>query len=273
MPELPEVQTVLKGLTPVMKGFRILSVEQNRPNLRYPFPEKFVERLSGSTILDMFRRAKYIILNLDTNESLILHLGMSGRVQIHSNEYVRDKHDHVVFHMSNDVTISYNDPRRFGLMDFCSTENLGQYKSFKSLGPEPMGAEFTPEYLMLILKDKITSVKSALLDQALVAGLGNIYVCEALFMARIDPKREAHRLTKIECHNLIKAIQDVLDKAIKAGGSTLRDHQQPSGELGYFQHNFLVYGRNGQSCFNCMAPIWRIQQAGRSTFYCSQCQI
>lgn len=272
MPELPEVQTVLNGLSPVMKGFSILSVEQNRPILRYPFPQNFVERLNGSTILDMYRRAKYIVFNFDTKESMILHLGMSGRVQIHSNEYMPEKHDHVVFHMSNSLTVTYNDPRRFGFMDLCPTENLKRYASFKSLGPEPLENDFTSEYLYQALKDKKTIIKSALLDQAIVAGLGNIYVCEALFMANIDPRREAKGLDMLECRKLINAIQEVLDKAIKAGGSTLRDHQKPNGELGYFQHNFLVYGRNGQSCYTCMSPIWRVQQAGRSTFYCSVCQ-
>lgn len=273
MPELPEVETVLQGLTPVMKGFKLLSVEQNRPNLRYPFPEKFIERLTGTTILNLSRRAKYIIMDLDSNESMILHLGMSGRVQINLDGYSPKVHDHAVFTLSNDVIVSYNDARRFGFIDLCHKNQLPQHKAFKNLGPEPLGGAFTSAYLKQALAHKNAPIKSVLLDQSVIAGLGNIYVCEALFMAHIHPSRPAKDIRNNEINLLITCIQNVLIKAIEAGGSTLRDHQQPNGEMGYFQHEFHVYGREGKSCTSCMAPIWRMQHSGRSTFFCSSCQV
>ncbi len=273
MPELPEVETVMQGLMPVMKGFQLLSVEQNRPNLRYPFPEKFVERLEGRIILDLSRRAKYIIMTLDSGESMILHLGMSGRVQIFHEEYIPKTHDHAVFRLSNGVTISYNDARRFGFIDLCSTEVLARHKAFHKLGPEPLSDQFTAAYLSTILKAKSGPIKSVLLDQSVVAGLGNIYVCEALYMSHIHPSRPAKDVKPSELPTLVTAIKELLLKAIAAGGSTLKDHQQPNGEMGYFQHTFQVYGRAGKPCHICLAPIWRMQHAGRSTFYCSSCQI
>jgi formamidopyrimidine-DNA glycosylase len=273
MPELPEVETVLQGLMPVMQGFQLISVEQNRPDLRYAFPDNFVERLEGHTITALSRRAKYLIIELDSGDCMILHLGMSGRVQIHLGAYKPKTHDHVVFHLSNHVIVSYNDSRRFGFMDLCAKELLDQHRAFRALGPEPLAAEFSALYLAEVLKHKSSPIKTVLLDQRIVAGLGNIYVCEALFMAHIHPSRPAQDINSVEMALLVKSIKDVLTKAIAAGGSTLRDHQQPNGDMGYFQHNFLVYGREGEPCVTCMAPIWRMQQAGRSTFYCSHCQV
>jgi formamidopyrimidine-DNA glycosylase len=272
MPELPEVETVLRGLKPVMQGSQILSVDQNRPNLRYPFPEKFIEKLEGRTVCDLSRRAKYIVISLDSGDCIILHLGMSGRVQISNYTYEPKKHDHVVFHLSNDTIISYNDARRFGFLDLCRCEDLPKHRAFQNLGPEPLGKVFTQSFLVGVLKNKSAPIKTVLLDQRVVAGLGNIYVCEALLMAHIHPSRPAQDLKSGELKLLVSSIKDVLTKAIAAGGSTLRDHQQPNGEMGYFQHNFLVYGREGQACVSCLAPIWRMQQAGRSTFFCSGCQ-
>lgn len=273
MPELPEVETFLQGLRPIMQGVELISVDQNRPNLRYPFPEKFIERLEGKTIINLSRRAKYLRIDLDSGETMIVHLGMSGRVQIVNENYVPKKHDHVVFYLSNNAIVSYNDARRFGFMDICLTADVCKHSAFRNLGPEPLSEHFTAAYLFEVLKNKTAPIKAVLLDQSVVAGLGNIYVCEALFMCHIHPSRSAKDVNPDELDLLIKYIQEVLIKAIAAGGSTLRDHQQPNGEMGYFQHSFQVYGREGESCTKCMAPIWRMQHSGRSTFFCSSCQL
>jgi len=272
MPELPEVETVLQGLKPIMKGFKINKVVQNRLDLRYPFPENFVERLTGRLITDISRRAKYMIADLDSGESLIIHLGMSGRVSV-TKDYHPKKHDHAIFHMSSGAIVTYNDARRFGFIDLCTTDHLASYKAFKTLGPEPLSEQFTLDFLLAVAKNKSAPIKSVLLDQRIVAGLGNIYVCEALYLSRIHPSRPACEINRPEMAQLLKSIQGVLKKAIAAGGSTLRDHQQTNGEMGYFQHSFQVYGRQGETCNRCGAPIWRMQHAGRSSFYCSSCQV
>lgn len=272
MPELPEVETVLRGLRPVMKGQCFAEVTLNRPDLRYPFPEKFVDRLKGSIVTNLTRRAKYLVFNLDSGESMIVHLGMSGRVQICTDEYIAKSHDHAVFQMSNGVTVSYNDPRRFGFIDLCSQLEFIRYKSFVNLGPEPLNNDFHANYLWKKASERKCPIKSFLLDQTVIAGLGNIYVCEALFQVGLDPRMETRSLTKNTCKKLIFSIQDVLEKAIFAGGSTLKDYQQVTGEIGYFQHQFQVYGREGEDCYRCQTIIQRITQSGRSTFYCPRCQ-
>lgn len=271
MPELPEVETVIQGLKPVMEGASFERVQQNRADLRYPFPEDFIKRLIGHSVTHISRRAKYMIAELDSGESLIMHLGMSGRVSV-TKDYLPKKHDHAVFYMSTGAIITYNDARRFGFIDLWPTPLLPEYRAFRNLGPEPLSDDFTSSYLYDLTRNRQSPIKSLLLDQRVVAGLGNIYVCEALFVAKIHPSRAANQITKPEMTLLTQSIRDVLLKAIAAGGSTLRDHQQPHGEMGYFQHQFQVYGREGEACPRCGAPIWRMQHSGRSTFYCSSCQ-
>ena len=270
MPELPEVETVLRGLRPYMQGEVLESVQQNRPNLRYTFPVGFVERLEGRRVVDMYRRAKYIIFDLDSDDQLILHLGMSGHMQISLGNYQPKLHDHVVFRLSSGAVISYNDTRRFGFMDLWPKSK--PYKAFSQMGPEPFSSEFSATYLGQKFKGKHTPIKTALLDQSVVAGLGNIYVCEVLFLAKIHPMTRCDQLDLPSLKTLVDHVRVVLKAAITAGGSTLRDHQKPDGEMGCFQHNFNVYGREHMPCITCLSPLWRSVQAGRSTFYCPVCQ-
>lgn len=275
MPELPEVETVKRGLQPFMEGRRLLRVEQRRPDLRWPLPVDFVTRLEGKRISHMERRAKYILVHLEEGTVLLWHLGMSGRVTI---DQVRpeplDKHDHVVFTMEDGTVIRFNDHRRFGAMDLTSEAELPAHKLIAALGPEPLSNAFNGPVLAAALAGKRTPIKAALLDQRVVAGLGNIYVSEALFRSGISPLREAKNVQGIRAERLATAIRAVLEEAIVAGGSTLRDHARPDGELGYFQHSFRVYDREGVPCPNDPAhgPIRRIVQSGRSTFYCPRCQ-
>ncbi len=286
MPELPEVETVKLGLQPVMEGFRFTQVETRRGDLRVPFPNDFAGRLTGRRVTRLWRRAKYILGDLDDGETLVIHLGMSGRMSVHAEgearklgQYVLDiagagteKHDHVVMDTDAPARIVFNDQRRFGLMLLIQTDQLDEHKLFKGLGVEPLSDDFDTAYLRTALKGKKTPIKSALLDQRVIAGLGNIYVSEALYRARISPKRLAMKVTPEQAARLLPAIKAVLREAIKAGGSSLRDHKQVTGELGYFQKRFAVYDREGEPCRNCKGTVKRIVQAGRSTFYCPSCQ-
>jgi len=282
MPELPEVETVRRGLAPSMEGAQISRAEVNRPDLRWPFPTDFAQRLTGRTIERLRRRSKYILADLDGGESLLIHLGMSGRMTVSGDplgQFVHthpgvEKHDHVVFHMNNGARITFNDPRRFGAMDLLATESAEMHPLLAKLGPEPLGNSFNEAYLIAALTGKNTPIKSALLDQRIVAGLGNIYVCEALFRAHISPIRKAGRISAPRVASLVPIIREVLEQAIVAGGSSLKDFRQASGELGYFQHSFDVYDREGAPCRTpeCSGTIRRTVQSGRSSFHCPQCQ-
>ncbi|MXQ08193.1 bifunctional DNA-formamidopyrimidine glycosylase/DNA-(apurinic or apyrimidinic site) lyase [Alphaproteobacteria bacterium GH1-50] len=282
MPELPEVETVRRGLLPAMEGTVITRAEVRRPDLRWPFPERMAERLTGQTVTALRRRSKYILADLSGGETLIVHLGMSGRIlisgdplgQFHHEHPAPEKHDHVVFEMSNGARVTFNDARRFGAMDLAPTDAVETHWLLSSLGPEPLGNAFHEDYLVARLKGRMTPIKSALLDQRIVAGLGNIYVCEALFRAGISPMRKAGRIGDARVRALVPIIRAVLSEAIESGGSSLRDYRQADGELGYFQHSFQVYDREGQPCVTpgCATPIRRIVQSGRSSFYCQTCQ-
>ncbi|QIE45770.1 bifunctional DNA-formamidopyrimidine glycosylase/DNA-(apurinic or apyrimidinic site) lyase [Pseudohalocynthiibacter aestuariivivens] len=282
MPELPEVETVRAGLAPAMEGAVISRAEVNRPDLRWPFPPEMSVRLTGQRVLGLRRRSKYILADLSSGETLLIHLGMSGRMLVSGDplgQFVHDhpapeKHDHVVLHMENGVRITFNDPRRFGAMDLYDTALGEAHALLAKLGPEPLGNQFDEKYLVKALHGKATPIKSALLDQRIVAGLGNIYVCETLYRARVSPLRKAGNLSAMRAAALVPIIRDVLRDAIAAGGSSLRDFRQADGELGYFQHRFDVYDREGQACRNtdCTAMIKRIVQSGRSSFYCPKCQ-
>lgn len=282
MPELPEVETVRRGLVPAMEGEVIARADVNRPDLRWPFPDRMADRLTGARVLQLRRRSKYILADLDTEETLLIHLGMSGRMTVSGDplgQFVHDhpapeKHDHVVFHMANGARVTFNDPRRFGAMDLMPTQGWEHHKLLAGLGPEPLGNSFTEDHLIAAFKGRKTPVKSALLDQRIVCGLGNIYVCEALFRTGISPLRRVGQISAARVATLVPAIRDVLARAIEAGGSSLKDFRQADGELGYFQHSFDVYGREGEPCKtpDCGAAIRRVVQSGRSSFYCPQCQ-
>jgi formamidopyrimidine-DNA glycosylase len=290
MPELPEVETVRRGLEPAMVGARIERVEQRRPDLRFPFPERFKARVQGRLVESLSRRAKYLVAGLDSGEALIMHLGMSGRFRVeqggvsgqlgefHHEHGGEGAHDHVVFHMSNGATVTYNDARRFGFMDLVPAADLAACRHFRGMGIEPLGNALSGETIAGLFAGKRTPLKAALLDQRLVAGLGNIYVCEALFRAGLNPGAPAGTLAAPggaptpAAERLAGVIRDVLHEAIEAGGSTLRDHARTDGSLGYFQHTFRVYDREGEPCPACAAPVRRIVQSGRSTFYCEACQ-
>ncbi|MDG1377770.1 MAG: bifunctional DNA-formamidopyrimidine glycosylase/DNA-(apurinic or apyrimidinic site) lyase [Yoonia sp.] len=282
MPELPEVETVRRGLAPVMEGILIEKAQVNRPDLRWPFPDNMAGRLTGKRVLALRRRSKYILADLDSGESLLIHLGMSGRMTIsgqtvgefHHPHPVPAKHDHVVFNMAGGVRITFNDARRFGAMDLMQTGSEETFWLIRDLGPEPLGNQFDEAYLIARLKGKNTPVKSALLDQRIVSGLGNIYVCEVLYRAGIHPARKAGQLSTKRVASLVPLIRDVLVEAIEAGGSSLKDYRQTDGELGYFQHRFAVYDQEGNPCPtpSCETKITRIVQSGRSSFFCPQCQ-
>jgi formamidopyrimidine-DNA glycosylase len=290
MPELPEVETVRVGLAPVLEHRRITRAETRRGDLRVPFPPHFAERLTGRNVQRLSRRAKYILADLDSGETLVMHLGMSGRFRVHAighelrlGNYVyepaipgahRGAHDHVVIETDAPAEIVFNDHRRFGLMVLVDTPSLATHPLFEGLGPEPLSRAFTSKFLEASLQGRRTPIKSALLDQRTVAGLGNIYVCEALFYAGISPKRMASTIRGKRATALVRAIQSVLRAAIKAGGSSLRDYAQTDGALGEFQHRFAVYDREGAPCprADCTGKIRRIVQSGRSTFFCPKCQ-
>ena len=292
MPELPEVETVRRGLVPIMEGARFVKVEARRGDLRWPLPKDFVARLEGQTVTGLGRRAKYILADLSSGDVLLMHLGMSGsfRVMKAGSEHMpgdfhheRSKlaaHDHIVFHMSNGGVAVFNDPRRFGCMKIFPRAKIEDEPLLRSLGPEPLGNEFDAAMLARACMGRKTNLKAALSDQRIVAGLGNIYVCEALHRAHLSPKRKASTIAgrngapNARAKDLAQAIRDVLADAIKAGGSSLRDHRQTDGELGYFQHSFRVYDRDGAACptRGCKGRIRRIVQSGRSTFFCPVCQ-
>jgi formamidopyrimidine-DNA glycosylase len=268
MPELPEVETTVRGLAPVLEGARIERVTLRRGDLRRPFPEDLGQRLTGATVTGLGRRAKYGLIDTDRGDTMIFHLGMSGRWRIDPEEL--GKHDHLVIETARH-RLALNDPRRFGSVDLVRSEALADWPAFKALGPEPLGPDFTAGYLAKALKDRIAPIKAMLLDQRVVAGLGNIYVCEALFLARIAPTRAAGTITKARLAKLVDAVREVLEASIVAGGSTLRDYARPDGELGYFAKQFLVYGREGEPC-SCGGTVERRVDGGRSTFWCPKCQ-
>ena len=320
MPELPEVETVRRGLEPVLRGRRFINVEQRRPDLRFPLPERFVERLTGRTVERLDRRAKYILIHLDKGEVLAVHLGMTGRFSVqlppspslrrpsrhaegalpahaegalparrgegiqlgeYTYEHGHDaKHDHLVFTMSGGAVVTYNDARRFGYMTLVPSAAINDHAYFAGLGVEPLGDELSAAYLAMRARAKKVDLKALLMDQRIVAGLGNIYVCEALFRAGLDPFRGAARLATATgkptpaAVRLVAAIKAVLTDAVRAGGSTLRDYKQADGSLGSFQHQFRVYGREGEPCSKpgCRGRVRRKTQGGRSTFYCPACQ-
>ena len=290
MPELPEVETVRRGLAPALEGRVLAQVAVKRADLRIAFPKDFAKRLTGRRVSRLQRRAKYLLIHLDGDETLVVHLGMSGRFTVHSPEAVNKpgrflhkvaedgsgegRHDHVVLTTDKNVRLVYTDHRRFGLMTLAPTGALDDHKIFKDIGPEPLSNHFNDEALSAALKGKKTPIKSALLDQRVVAGLGNIYVCEALLRAHISPKRLAGSVAGARAERLVPAIKAVLAEAIEAGGSTLRDFAQSDGELGYFQHRFAVYDQTGKPCTTpaCKGTIRRLVQAGRSSFYCPVCQ-
>jgi len=288
MPELPEVETVRMGLAPVLEHHRLVKVETRRGGLRAPFPKDFARRLTGRHVKRLVRRAKYLLAELDRGETLVIHLGMSGRMAVYAagserrlGQYVYDaappgagsaKHDHVVIETDAPARIVFTDPRRFGLMTLVDTAHLGEDKLFEGLGIEPLSAQFDAAWLAHVLKGKKTAVKSALLDQRVIAGLGNIYACEALFRARISPRRLAGKVRSDAVAALAQAIKAVLKEAIAAGGSSLRDYKKADGRLGDFQHHFAVYDREGQACPNCGGTVKRIVQTGRSSFFCPKCQ-
>jgi formamidopyrimidine-DNA glycosylase len=299
MPELPEVETVRRGLQPAMEGWRITKMEVRRKDLRFPFQRDFSTRLTGQTVKGLGRRAKYLLADLASGDVLLMHLGMSGSFRVIKDGECNTPgafqrslselraHDHVVFHMSSGASIVFNDPRRFGYMKIIARQAIEDEPLLRGLGPEPLGNEFDASMLARSCANKKTSLKAALLDQRVVAGLGNIYVCEALFRAYLSPRRLAATLATKAGRNgvpggeatehakrLVSAIHAVLNQAIKAGGSSLRDHRQTSGELGYFQHSFQVYDREGEKCATdgCSGVVRRFTQNGRSTFWCPKCQ-
>ena len=282
MPELPEVETVRRGLAPHLEGATLSRVVQNRADLRFPLPEDFVHRLTGARVNLLTRRAKYLMAELDTGETLVAHLGMTGRFLVgerkpgtfHHEAGDDPKHTHLVFETDAGARIAFNDARRFGYMELIPTDRLERHPWFAGLGPEPLGPEFDARTLGAALKGKTASIKAALLDQRIVAGLGNIYVSEALHRAHIHPERPAGSLKPRELKALVETVKTVLEEAIAAGGSTLQDFRAADGELGYFQHRFRVYDREDEPCPspNCTGTVRRIVQTGRSTFFCPKCQ-
>lgn len=285
MPELPEVETVRRGLEPVLKGARLTRVRQNRPDLRFPFPERFVDRLEGAVVERLERRAKYLLFPLSTNETWVTHLGMTGRFTLDGEQLgefeeaapIGGKHEHMsLCAVRNGVTtrVGFADARRFGFMGLISTAAVEAHPWFAGLGPEPLGNGFSGAHLAEVFAGRKQNVKVSLLDQRNVAGLGNIYVCEALYRARISPLTPAGKVSKPRLETLAAVVRDVLNEAIAAGGSTLKDFANADGGQGYFQHRFDAYGREGQPCLrgSCAGAIQRIVQGGRSTFYCSTCQ-
>jgi formamidopyrimidine-DNA glycosylase len=292
MPELPEVETVRRGLVPAMEGANIVKLELRRKDLRFPFQKDFAARLEGRTVAGLGRRAKYLMADLSSGDVLLMHLGMSGSFRViaggkkrapgkfHHPRNEQRAHDHVVFHMSSGDTVIFNDPRRFGYMKIFARAKIEDEPLLRGLGPEPLGNEFDAAMLARACFNKKTTLKAALLDQRVVAGLGNIYVCEALYRAHLSPRRLAATLSTKKgaptehAARLVAAIHAVLNQAIAAGGSSLRDHRQTTGELGHFQHSFQVYGREGKPCATsgCGGMVRRFTQNGRSTFWCPKCQ-
>lgn len=270
MPELPEVETTVRGLARYLDGARLARVETRREGLRRPFPADLVQVLTGATVTGLGRRAKYGLIHTDRSRTMVFHLGMSGRWRIEPEEL--GAHDHLVLETGAGHRLALCDPRRFGSVDLVADEGLPGWPQFAALGPEPLGDELTAAHLGTALAGRGAAIKTMLLDQRIVAGLGNIYVCEALFRAGIDPRKAAGRVSRAALVRLVPAIKGVIAEAIAAGGSTLRDYAQPDGELGYFSKQFDVYGREGQACTRCPGTIARIVQGGRSTWFCPSCQ-
>lgn len=275
MPELPEVETTVRGLTPVLKGQRIARVQTRRGDLRVAFPQDLGQRLTGATVTGLGRRAKYGLIETDRGDTMVFHLGMSGKWRVDPGEL--EKHDHLVIETDGGRAVALNDARRFGQVDLWATNDIANYPAFRVMGPEPLGPDLTAAHLDKALDGRIASIKAMLLDQRIVAGLGNIYVCEALFIAGISPKRAAGQISKSRLAKLVDAIRAVLEEAIKAGGSSLRDYRQPDGDLGYFSKQFHVYGREGLPCDGnaiggCGGTVKRYADGGRSTWWCPKCQ-
>ena len=268
MPELPEVETTVNGLRPVLLDQRITLIQTRRPDLRRPFPADLGQRLTGAVVTGLGRRAKYGLIETDRGDTMIFHLGMSGKWRVDPSEVL--PHDHLIVETATH-RLALNDPRRFGFLDLWATDDIANYPPFLSMGPEPLGPDFTARYLLKALDGRIASIKLMLLDQRIVAGLGNIYVCEALHMAKIAPSRAAGRISLFRLERLVEAIRTVLTAAILAGGSSLRDYVRPDGELGYFSKQWRVYGREGEAC-ECGAVVKRRTEGGRSTFWCAKCQ-
>ncbi|MCW1428773.1 bifunctional DNA-formamidopyrimidine glycosylase/DNA-(apurinic or apyrimidinic site) lyase [Novosphingobium sp. JCM 18896] len=269
MPELPEVETTVRGLARYLDGAKIARVALNRPDLRRPFPPGLVQTLTGATVTGLGRRAKYGLIHTDRDQTMVFHLGMSGRWRIEPER--AEKHDHLVLETGAGHVLALNDARRFGSVDLIDTAALEQWPPFAALGPEPLGDNLTPRHLHQAFKDRVAPVKPLLLDQRIVAGLGNIYVCEALYRAGIRPDKEAGKISRPALERLVPAIKTVLAESIEAGGSTIRDYAQPNGELGYFAASWRVYGREGEAC-DCGGTVTRFNQGGRSTFWCAKCQ-
>lgn len=274
MPELPEVETVCRGLEPVLLGQVIVKADVRRKDLRRPFPKGLKTRIKSAQVTHITRRAKYIQIHLNNDYVLVIHLGMSGRIVFHPRDYKPQTHDHFIMHLRDGQQIVFNDPRRFGIVDLVAVADLESHVLFAHLGPEPLSNGFAGPVLAAALKGKKAAIKQVIMDQTVVVGVGNIYASEALFMAGINPAKAAGKVKPEQAEALVSAIRKVLQKAIKAGGSTLRDHRQANGELGYFQYSFSVYDREGHVCGVCAGkqPIKRIIQGGRSTFYCPTCQ-
>ena len=272
MPELPEVETVCRGLKKSLKGRSFAKVDLYRKNLRIPFPAKLNESLKGRAVKDVARRAKYILIELDDENTLIAHLGMSGRFTVNKKDYKLKKHDHAVITLDNENLLVFNDARRFGLITLAPKKTIEKHTLIKNLGLEPLENSFNGEALFKLFKGKKAPVKNVIMDQRLVVGVGNIYAAESLFMSGISPKRAANKVVKNECEILAQNIKKVLENAIKAGGSTFSDYRNSEGDAGYFQFNFQVYSRENLNCLKCKSKIQRLKQAGRSTFYCPTCQ-
>jgi formamidopyrimidine-DNA glycosylase len=282
LPELPEVETVRRGLEPVLLGHAITGADVRRPDLRWPFPPRLAERLTGARIEALGRRSKYLLAPLDRGETLIIHLGMTGRILVsgaqigafHHPQPASAKHDHLVLHLEGGARVTLNDARRFGAVDLWPSASIEGHRLLAGLGPEPLGNGFDSPYLADRLANRLAPVKAVLLDQRAVAGLGNIYVCEALWRARVSPLRPARDVSAGEVEAIVAAVRAVLLEALEAGGSSLRDYRRADGELGYFQHSFAVYGREGDPCPRpgCAGTVARTVQSGRSSFYCPACQ-
>jgi formamidopyrimidine-DNA glycosylase len=269
MPELPEVETTVRGLARYLEGERLTVVSARREGLRRPFPLELAQTLTGASVTGLSRRAKYGLIHTDRDMTMVFHLGMSGRWRIDPEEL--QKHDHLVIETSSGHTLALHDPRRFGSVDLVDTPRLDEWPAFAALGPEPLGDGLTPDHLQRAFAGRIAAVKLMLLDQRIVAGLGNIYVCEALFRAHVDPRKEAGKVSRPALARLVPAIKAVLEEAIEAGGSSLRDYAAPDGQLGYFSKRFDVYDREGEPCA-CGGTVKRFAQGGRSTWYCPKCQ-
>ncbi len=278
MPELPEVETVKRGIAPALEGNVISFAEKFRPNLRIAMPEDFSERLTGKRVAKLHRRSKYILIEMEDGLVIILHLGMSGKVTLYNRATdtipERGKHDHVILETDKGIRLVYTDPRRFGIITFTHVDEADNHKLLAGIGPEPLGNDFNSDTLKRAFENKKSPIKTALLDQRIVAGLGNIYVCEVLWRVGIHPATAAHKITPDQIEIIVPTIRTVLLEAIEAGGSTLKDYARADGELGYFQHSFRAYGREKEPCLNeaCDGTIERITQSGRSTFFCSACQ-